>query len=279
MTDQGGKTDDSSDPGAARDPGPAAAEREAAAERGGRLFALAGALWTTTFALAFVWEMSAAVRGREAFVRRFEVGGLARVILELGVVVVAGFAWVGLALLLRSDAPSARGHRRLQWTAGALALAFALSHAWCFWLPAALGADAGTVYELLRRSSPYYGAVALYVVGLASLALAWEQSLVVLAGTWRFVRREQTLRWYRLLTIAAPVVIFVVGINAAGHFVTGRGLFWRPAIDWSQGGSTPGAEGESAGGRGPAEALPSGVEPSATAPSHQAPAANAGAAP
>ncbi len=205
----------------------AGSEEEARAERASRLFALAGAIWTTTFALGFVWETSAAIAGRDAFVRRFEVGGAARVLFELALVFLGGLAWLGLAMRLGSDAPSVRGYRRLQWVAGLLALGFAFGHAWRFWLPAALGADGGTVYELLRRASPRYPSVALYAVGLAALGLAWEQSLLLLVGTWRFVRRPQTMRWYRLATVVLPAAMFVVGINAAGHFVTGRGLFWR----------------------------------------------------
>ncbi len=243
VTEEGSNTEDASPgPDASIDGSGGAAKTEALAERGGRMFALAGVLWTTTFALGFIWEMSAAIGGREVFVRRFQTGGSTRVLLELLVVGAAGLTWVGLALALRSDAPSLRGHRRLQWTAGALALGFAFAHAWRFWLPASFGADAGTVYELLRRSSPYYGSVAFYVVGLASLALAWEQNLVVLAGTWHFVRREQTMRWYRLATIVVPVAMFVVGVNAVGHFVTGRGLFWRPAFERSEEHLSAGAE-------------------------------------
>ena len=36
------------------------------------------------------------------------------------------------------------------------------------------------------------------------------------------------MRWFRVLAAGLPLILFVVSVNGVGHFVTGRGLFWRP---------------------------------------------------
>lgn len=198
-----------------------------------RRFALCGVLWTSVASLTFAWELSSAIGGREAFMRRFAIGGTWRLGAQLAIVAITGLLWAVLALRLKSDAPAIAGHRRLQWSASTVALAFVGYHASVTWVPGLRGHDPGAIYESLRHSFPYYGTVAVYVVGLAALALAWEQALLVFAGTWKFVRRDAALRWYRAASALLAAACFVITMNAVGHWVTGRALFWRDEGDAS----------------------------------------------
>lgn len=179
--------------------------------------------------IVFALDANAAIGGREAFVDAFGGGGVWKQWLVVLLVVGCGSAWAGLALRLRADAPSIAGFRRLQCGAMSLAFVFVLVHAWLTWIGGALGTDPGTVYETLRRALPSYAMIGVYVVGLAALGLATEQALLVWVATTGAVSRPVSMRWFRVLAALLPLLLFVVSINGLGHFVTGRGVFWRPA--------------------------------------------------
>jgi len=193
-----------------------------------------GATWTCVGSIAFALEVNAALAGRRAFVDSFGAGGAFRQWSAVLLVVGCGLAWAGVALKLRSDAPSIQGYRRLQYVTMPLALVFLLVHAWLTWLGAALGTDPGSIYEGLRRALPSYAMIGVYVVGLSALALAMEQALLVWVAATGIVSRPVTMRWFRVAAAALPLVLFVVSVNGIGHFVTGRGLFWRPEVTESE---------------------------------------------
>ena len=197
-------------------------------ERPVRACASLGAIWTSVGMIMLAVEANSALAGRRAFADAFGGGGALRQWTVVLLVVGGGLAWAGLSLKLRKDAPSIKGYRRLQYATMPLALAFLLVHAWLTWLGSALGTDPGSVYEGLRRALPSYPMIAVYVVGLSSLGLAMEQALLVWAATTGAVSRPVTMRWFRVLAAGLPLILFVVSVNGVGHFVTGRGLFWRP---------------------------------------------------
>lgn len=200
-------------------------------DRSVRACAILGAVWTLVGSAALTLEMNAAIGGRAAFVHVFGGGGVIRHGLVVLLVVGGGLAWAGLSLKLRTDAPSIQGFRRLQYATMPLSLAFLLVHAWLTWVAATLGTDAGSVYEGLRRALPSYAMIGVYVVGLATLGLALEQALLVCVAVTGFVSRPVTMRWFRVLAAALPILFFVVSINGVGQFVAGRGLLWRPPVD------------------------------------------------
>ncbi len=203
----------------------AESKSESESESASTLYVAVQLFWSLSFAALFLWEMTPALAGRDAFVSRMG-DATTRIAVQLALVGGAAVIWIALTLRLRDQTPIIAGHRRLHHTLMPLALALFGLHVWLVWLPLLHTSDVSYVYENLRATLPSHLMVGIYVVGLAAFSVMLEQALLVAAAT-SVVRRAATMRWVRVGSAAAAIGFFVVSTNAFSAFATGRGVLWQ----------------------------------------------------
>ena len=191
--------------------------------RGFRLYSLAFVGWTFTCALTLSLEMNTALAGRYVFARQIENTQW------LIYICAAFFAlWVALLAHYRARIPNIEGMSRLMWTVIPLAILFLGIHANHVWLPSLLGSDGLSIYQTLRKEMPHFLMVGMYGLGIMALALCLEQSLLI-ASRACGVRRARTLRFVQIGSLIIVAFFFINTMNGSGHFIVGKGLFWRNA--------------------------------------------------
>ena len=200
------------------------------ADRLRRLQSLSGVLPLVLFVIFHVWEIGAALDGREAFASRLQgIGMASRLIVQTVVVVIPLVVHVGLGLWRARTERGAAGYgtignRSLQRVTGLVVLVFIGVHLSHTWLRVFGGHDASGLYELLRLELSTTPFLAIYVVGLAALSLHLGQGMIQFGHTWGLVRTPRGGRIYTLVAVVLAVFVFASFVNSLSHFATGRAL-------------------------------------------------------